>query len=64
MNGTAARPAAASVSSRRAGSLSGEPKCGPPLADSRSDAVSSMIPIDGLSAPQREQVVLRHARPG
>ena len=31
-----ASPASRSVSSRRAGSLSGEPKCGPPRADSRS----------------------------
>ncbi len=46
MNGIRSSPASAIVSSRRAGTLSGEPKCGPPRSDSRSDDVSSMIPCD------------------
>ena len=46
VNGTRARPAASSVASRTAGTLSGEPKCGPPRRESRSDAVSSMMPCD------------------
>ena len=46
MNGTWASPAAAIVANRRVGTLSGEPKCGPPRCDSRSLAVSSMIPCD------------------
>ncbi len=46
VNGTRARPAASSVASRTAGTLSGEPKCGPPRRESRSDAVSSMMPCE------------------
>ena len=46
MNGTPAAPAASSVASRAAGSLSGEPKCGPPRSASRSEVVSSMSPIE------------------
>ena len=46
VKGTRARPAASKVASRTAGTLSGEPKCGPPRCDSRSDAVSSMMPCD------------------
>ena len=53
VNGTAASPASRSVSSRRAGSLSGEPKCGPPRADSRSADDSSMIPCDALTLRSR-----------
>ena len=53
VNGTAERPASSSTRSRTAGSLSGEPKCGPPGSDhSRVAVVSSIIPIDaetGLS---------------
>ena len=46
MNGIASSPASRIVSSRTAGTLSGEAQCGPPFNDSRSDTVSSMIPID------------------
>ncbi len=46
MNGIRSSPASAIVSSRRAGTLSGEAQCGPPFAPSRSAVVSSMIPID------------------
>ncbi len=46
MNGTRSAPAASMVASRAAGSLSGEPKCGPPRRDSRSDVVSSIVPIE------------------
>ncbi len=53
VNGTAASPAAAIAASRRAGVLSGEPKCGPPRADSRSAALSSMIPCDTETARSR-----------
>ena len=53
VNGTAASPAAPIVSSRTAGSLSGEPKCGPPRRDSRSAAVSSMMPCDTDTARRR-----------
>ena len=53
VNGTAERPASSSTRSRTAGSLSGEPKCGPPGSDhSRVAVVSSIMPIDaetGLS---------------
>ena len=46
MNGIRSSPARSIVSRRRAGSLSGEAQCGPPFAESRSEAVSSMIPIE------------------
>ncbi len=46
VKGTLARPAASSVARRTAGALSGEPKCGPPRCDSRSEAVSSMMPCE------------------
>ena len=46
VNGTRAAPAAAMAASRRDGSLSGEPQCGPPLAHRRGAALSSMIPCD------------------
>ena len=53
VNGTFASPAAAMVASRTDGILSGEPKCGPPFCDSRSDAVSSMMPCDTDTARSR-----------
>ena len=54
VNGTASRPASSSTRSRTAGSLSGEPKCGPPrLGHSRVDVVSSIIPIDGATGLSR-----------
>ena len=53
MNGTAASPASRSVSRRRSGSLSGEPKCGPPRAESRSEDDSNMIPWDALTRRSR-----------
>jgi hypothetical protein len=46
VNGTAASPASRIDSSRRAGSLSGEPKCGIPGSHSRSELLSSISPID------------------
>ena len=50
VNGMRSSPASRSVSSRTAGRLSGEPKCGPPRSDSRSDAVSSMIPCEAVTS--------------
>lgn len=53
VNGTELRPASSSTRSRTAGSLSGEPKCGPPGSlHSRVAVVSSIMPIEaetGLS---------------
>ncbi len=49
VNGTFASPASRSVSRRSAGSLSGEPKCGPPRRESRSETVSSIIPIEAAT---------------
>jgi hypothetical protein len=44
VKGTAAAPAASSMSRRTFGSLSGEPKCRPPRFASRSETVSNMAP--------------------
>ena len=63
VNGIASSPASRIVSSRTAGTLSGEAQCGPPFSDSRSDTVSSMIPIDadtGLSSSS--SAAAHHAR--
>ena len=49
MNGISSSPASRIVSSRRAGSLSGDAQCGPPRAASRSAVVSSMIPIEAAT---------------
>ena len=60
MNGIRSSPASSIVSSRRAGSLSGEAQCGPPFAASRSAVVSSMIPIEaetGRSAASSSRVI-------
>ncbi len=38
---------------RTAGTLSGDPKCGPPRCDRRSEEVSSIIPIDGATCFSR-----------
>ena len=60
VNGIASSPASRIVSSRRAGSLSGEAQCGPPLAPSRSAVVSSMIPIEaetGRSSSSSARVI-------
>ncbi len=46
VKGTASSPAARSVCRRRAGNLSGDPKCGPPRAARRSLEVSSISPMD------------------
>ncbi len=46
VNGTAAAPAAPMVASRAAGTLSGEPKCGPPRRPSRSAVLSSINPCE------------------
>ena len=51
--GMPSSPAERSVSSRLAGTLSGEPKCGPPRAHKRSAALSSMMPIDTLTGLSR-----------
>ena len=53
VNGIASRPASSIVRSRTAGCLSGDPKCGPPFAESRSDDVSSINPIDALTCFSR-----------
>jgi hypothetical protein len=44
VNGTAASPAARMTARRAEGSLSGDPKCGPPRAPRRAAAVSSISP--------------------
>ena len=49
VKGTRACPARRIVSIRAAGTLLGEPKCGPPLRQRCSDALSSMIPCDTLT---------------
>ena len=48
--GIASRPARSIASRRTSGSLSGEPKCGPPRCDSRALAVSSMMPCDAQTS--------------
>ncbi|GAA3007486.1 hypothetical protein GCM10020229_19050 [Kitasatospora albolonga] len=54
VNGTALRPASSSTRSRTAGSLSGEPWCGPPGSDqSRVAVVSSIMPIEGATGLSR-----------
>ncbi len=54
VNGTPTRPASSSTRSRTAGSLSGEPKCGPPGSDhSRVAVVSSIIPMLGATGLRR-----------
>ncbi len=50
VKGMRSSPARRIVSSRTAGRLSGEPKCGPPRSERRSDAVSSMIPCDAVTS--------------
>ena len=64
MNGTRASPASRSVARRAAGSLSGEPKCGPPRRDSRSEVVSSIIPIDADTGRSSADVLGASARRG
>ncbi len=50
MNGTLERPASSRTRSRTAGSLSGEPWCGPPGSlHRRSAVVSSIMPIEGAT---------------
>ena len=53
MNGMARRPASSIVRSRTAGTLSGEPKWGPPRSVSRSDDVSNIMPIEALTCFNR-----------
>lgn len=54
VKGTLERPASSRTRSRTAGSLSGEPWCGPPGSDHRRVAVvSSIIPIDGATGLSR-----------
>src|SRR6266545_469013 len=53
VNGIDRRPASSMVRRRTAGTLSGEPKCGPPFAESLSEDVSSIIPIDALTCFRR-----------
>ena len=60
VNGIRSSPASRIVSRRRAGSLSGEAQCGPPLRRDRSAVVSSMIPIEaetGRSASSSARVI-------
>jgi hypothetical protein len=53
VNGIASRPASSIVRSRTAGTLSGEPTCGPPRRDRRSEEVSSISPIEALTCLSR-----------
>lgn len=54
VKGTEERPASSRTRSRTAGSLSGEPWCGPPGSDhSRVAVVSSIIPMDGATGLSR-----------
>ncbi len=54
VKGTEERPASSSTRSRTAGSLSGEPWCGPPGSDhSRVAVVSSIMPMDGATGFSR-----------
>lgn len=54
VNGTFDRPASSRTRSRTAGSLSGEPWCGPPGSDHRRVAVvSSIMPMDGATGLRR-----------
>ncbi len=54
VNGTLTRPASSSTRSRTAGSLSGEPKCGPPFSlNSLVAVVSSIIPMEGATGLSR-----------
>ena len=53
VNGIASRPASSIVRSRTAGTLSGDPKCGPPRSARRSSDVSSIIPIEALTCFSR-----------
>ena len=53
VNGTPARPAASIAASRTAGSLSGQPWCGPPGSQSRAATDSSIIPCETLTFRSR-----------
>ncbi len=54
VKGTEERPASSRTRSRTAGSLSGEPKWGPPGSDhSRVAVVSSIMPMDGATGLSR-----------
>ncbi len=54
VNGTLERPASCRTRRRTAGSLSGEPWCGPPGSDHRRVAVvSSIMPIEGATGFSR-----------
>lgn len=54
VNGTDERPASSNTRSRTAGSLSGEPKWGPPGSDHRRVAVvSSIMPMEGATGLSR-----------
>jgi len=54
VNGTLHRPASSRTRSRMAGSLSGLPKCGPPLSlNSLVAVVSSIMPIEGATGLRR-----------
>ncbi len=64
VNGTRASPASRSVSSRAAGSLSGEPKCGPPRRESRSAVVSSIIPIEAATGRRAPRSRAASSTPG
>ncbi len=67
VNGIASSPASRIVSSRRAGTLSGDAQCGPPFAPSRAAVVSSMIPIEaetGRSASNSARLITPGLRCG
>ena len=67
VNGTDNRPASSRVRSRTSGSLSGEFQCAWPLASSRREVDSSIIPMDaatGLSVAISVQVMTPGLRCG
>ena len=53
VNGIARRPASSIVRRRTDGTLSGDPKCGPPFSDSRAEDVSSISPIEAATCFRR-----------
>ncbi len=60
VKGMRSSPASRIVSSRTAGRLSGEPKCGPPRSESRSDARLEHDPLRRRHLAQRRELVARH----
>ena len=64
MNGIRSSPASSIVSSRRAGTLSGEAQCGPPFADEPVGGRLEHDPHRGGDRPQRVELVAASSRPG